>query len=254
MRKTIKNILDKYECKYEECIFVGKYGLDFVVDGKLVVECDDLKYSSDMVLMKKFFKEKKEALEKEGYQFLFFREDEIREKPDIIESIIINKLGHSKKVGARKTSFKAGGDKAFFQENHLMGKGSGRVYFLEHEGTPVSAMQVKCKKDGAIEISRFCHKKGYSIIGGFTKLLNNIIKLENPSSVITFTDLRYGNGNYLKEFGFVKKTECLSFKWTDFEKTYHRMNFRGNTGLDHGLFRVWDCGQRKWVFHIEQSP
>ena len=67
---------------------------------------------------------------------------------------------------------------------------------------------------------------------------------------MTFIDKRYGLGGYLKDMGFKHMNESLSFKWTDFNETFHRMNFKGNTGYDHGLFKIWDCGQAKWEKYV----
>ena len=50
---------------------------------------------------------------------------------------------------------------------------------------------------------------------------------------------------------FSKKSENLSFKWPDFKNTYHRLNFRGNTGYDKKLRKIWDCGQAKWIKELK---
>jgi hypothetical protein len=114
-------------------------------------------------------------------------------------------------------------------------------------------MQVKWKKKGVLEISRFCNELNISVTGGFTKLLKGIIVAESPDEIMTFTDLRYGDGEYLKDFGFEKATNHLSFKWTDFYRIYNRMNFPGNSGYNVGLFKIWDCGQAKWVLKTEHE-
>ena len=42
----------------------------------------------------------------------------------------------------------------------------------------------------------------------------------------------------------------LSFKWTDFETTIHRMAFKKNSGYNKGLCKIWDCGQKKFELII----
>jgi hypothetical protein len=63
----------------------------------------------------------------------------------------------------------------------------------------------------------------------------------------TFIDLRYGDGDYLQSFGFKELSCHTSFQWTDGLDTFHRMKFKGNSGYEAGLFKIWDCGQRKMV-------
>lgn len=66
-------------------------------------------------------------------------------------------------------------------------------------------------------------------------------------SITTFVDQRYGTGDYLLNLGFSFKGMHTSFRWTDCKNTFHRMNFRGNSGYNKGLHKIWDCGQSKWV-------
>jgi hypothetical protein len=110
-------------------------------------------------------------------------------------------------------------------------------------------MQIARKGDG-ISISRFCSRTFCSVRGAFGKLLKLAINDTNPAFVETFIDQRYGTGSYLPSFGFELKTCYPSFYWTDFERRFHRLNFRGNTGYEAGLVKIWDCGQAKWVKKI----
>jgi hypothetical protein len=65
---------------------------------------------------------------------------------------------------------------------------------------------------------------------------------------MTFIDLRYGDGSYLSDLGFKYNHTYPSFKWTDGQITLNRLRFPGNSGYDHGLFKIWDCGQAKWIY------
>ena len=87
----------------------------------------------------------------------------------------------------------------------------------------------------------------YSIPGGFSKLLKAFELEHSPESIITFIDKRYGSGEYLANLDFSFKSCYKSFKWTDNQSTFHRMKFPSNTGYEHGMNKIWDCGQAKWV-------
>ena len=159
--------------------------------------------------------------------------------------MILNKLGKCpNKIFARKTAPVIGGaNKEFFEENHLMGKGKGEIFSLLYDGEPVAAIQICRLKDNDYDISRFCCKKNHSVIGGFSKLLKLVEQTLKMDSLKTFIDLRYGKGGYLEDLGFKRGNPSLSFHWTNGERRFHRLKFRGATGYDKGLARIWDCGQ-----------
>lgn len=91
----------------------------------------------------------------------------------------------------------------------------------------------------------FAVKKNTTVIGGYSKIMKRIEQI--GKSIQTFVDLRYGNGQWLENLGYKLSTSHLSFRWVKNDKTYHRMKFRGNTGYDEGMYKLWDCGQAKYV-------
>jgi len=231
---------------------------DFTLkNSRIVIECDGLYWHSDArkeSTIRKHFNRRK-TIEGKGYKLLAFYEDEILNKPDIVRSIISNKMGISNRVYARKTKIKEINTKEaslFFQNNHLMGKGKGRCFSLVVGGDIVAAIRVVKKNDG-VDISRFATKINTSVIGGFSKLLKHIEKEIKPRFIQTFIDRRYGQGFYLKGLGFTQKTDSPSFSWTDFKSRFHRMNFKGNSGVDFGMCKLWDYGQARWVKVINDS-
>lgn len=226
---------------------IENYRPDFVYNN-LVIELDGLYWHSDKICTDNSYHFKKRiTYEKNGYKSLFFREDEIKNKLDVVCSIINNKLGISNRIFARKTKISTC-PPDFFSINHLMGKGFGQIYALEYEGQTVAAFQVKRIKDNNWELSRFACKLSYNIVGGFSKLFQAFLKDKNPDSFLTFIDMRYGNGNYLPNLGFKEKTCYPSFKWTDTKNTYARTQFPSNSGYEKGLYKIWDCGQKKFVW------
>ena len=104
-----------------------------------------------------------------------------------------------------------------------------------------------CKLKDGLDVSRFCHKLKTNVIGGFSKLIKYVEKTLNPNFIQTFIDLRYGSGEYLKDLGFEKKTEYISFSWIKNSDRVHRMNFPGNSGYEKGFNKLWDCGQAKYI-------
>lgn len=251
-----KSFLDEYKLNYQNQKRINlndKYYIpDFTIDN-LIVECDGLYWHSDDCRPDDYHFRKKEAYDSSGFNSLFFREDEIREKFDIVKSIVLNQLGRSNRVFARNCSVDTINDKladSFFETNHLMGKGRGTTYILRFKEEIVAALRLKRSKSKDYEISRFCNTKFNCVVGSFSKLLKFAIKDKKPDNVMTFIDRRYGKGNYLTTLGFSYIHTYPSFRWTDGFVTFHRLKFPGNSGYDQGLFKIYDCGQAKWVLKL----
>jgi very-short-patch-repair endonuclease len=244
---SMQKILDSIGEEYNKQVKIDNYYADFLIKD-VIIECDGLYWHSEHNKTNDYHSVKREVYDKLGYKPLFFREDEIRNKPSIVKSIIQNKLLLSNKVFARKCDLinisKYVGDN-FLDNNHLMGRGSGKCYALYFSGDIVAALRMK-KIKGGWEVSRFATKNGINVVGGFSKLISNFQK-ENSGAITTFIDMRYGSGSYLSSLGFVYSNCYLSFKWTDGFETFHRMKYRSNTGYDSGLYKIWDCGQAKYI-------
>lgn len=217
---------------------------------KIVIECDGLYWHSDARMSSNSYHSKKrKAYTAAGYRSLFFREDELNKKPNLCKSIIENCLKSNKKISARKTQVTEETDSSFFEENHLMGRGAGRIFALKYEQTTVAAIQVKARnrERKEFEVSRFCVLPGMSVQGGFSKLVTHVMKELSPKTLITFIDLRYGSGEYLKGLGWTEVSTHISFRWTDCKgNSVGRMMFPGNSGYTNGFHKIYDCGQTKW--------
>lgn len=256
IENTVFNLLtqQKLEFQHNKSFDGVNYRPDFLVlSNNLIIECDGLYWHSEVRQKdKNYHKNKQQIYKSFGYDSLFFREDEILNKFDIVRSIILNKFNKSSdKAYARKCDIRnvdKDETQNFLNKNHLMGRGTGRGYGLYLKGELVCLIQVrwKNKKDKFLEISRFCSKLNCSVAGGWSKLIAHVIKIEQPNKIMTFIDRRYGSGDYLKKMGWTKVSEGLSFRWTDFKETIHRMKYPGNSGRENGLYKIWDCGQAKW--------
>ena len=252
IEQLIFNHLTELGIQFEYNKKLGKFYPDFLIpDHNLIIEVDGLFWHSDQVQEDDNYHIKKQAeYVKMGYTPLFFREDEVLNKFDIVKSIINNKLGLSKRLFARKLTIgklSSADSATFFNENHLMGNGQGQTFTLLENDTPVCAIKMRRRKNRNWEVSRFCPKVGYSIVGGFSKLLAAFEREHSPHQLMTFIDKRYGFGEYLSNLGFELQSCHKSFRWTDGQNSYHRMKCPSNTGYEQGLAKIWDCGQARWV-------
>lgn len=252
LEHTFEDFLKAHSIEYQYQFGVQNRIADFYLpESNLLIEVNGLYYHSDRIIKDKTYHiNKKNLYIEEGYDSLFFNADEIDFKFPIVQSIVLNKLGRSNRIFARKCQLEIIDKKqgaTFFEENHLMGAGSGTILGLIYQDELVSAMRVRKIKGDHYDISRFAHKVGTTVVGGFSRLLSFFERNFQAQSLRTFIDRRYGVGAYLTDLGFKLEGCHASFKWTDFEKTYHRMSFKGNSGYSAGLAKLWDCGQAKYI-------
>lgn len=254
---NMAQILDELNIKYEKQFRIGKKIADFKLsDFNILIEADGLYWHSDVSdKTSNYHIEKRCFYEENDYRAFFFREDEIRERPHIIKSILSNAAGkcsrlYARNLKAEETPFK--NVKNFIDENHLMGRtnNASHSFVLRDSDNIFSALQIKKLEDGGYDISRFCSLSGFSVVGGFSKLLKFFIRNYNPNYIRTFIDLRYGTGSYLPNLGFKLESCHKSFKWTDGHDSFHRLTYKGNSGYDHGLYKIWDCGQAKYILNL----
>lgn len=193
-------------------------------------------------------------------------------KKYIIQSIILNKLGVTpNKTYARKCSIKLVNNKdkeLFLDDNHVQGNCiSSTNIGLYCNDELVSIMTFgknRFKKDGSIELIRFCNKLNTNVIGGASKLFKHFINNYNPQVITTFADRRFSLGMLYKILGFTfnSYTKPSYFYWKSM-KVFNRMSFQKhmlknklpifdndiseyNNMLINGYNRVWDCGNYKF--------
>ena len=251
IERKVKDLLISLNVKFDERKWFNGIYPDFLIQDKIVIECDGLRWHSDSVQKDNNYHVKKKAIYNEnGLKSLFFRENEILEKFEIVSSIIKNSLNiTNNKFFARKCVIREVDTKeasSFCKENHLMGSGQGRSFGLYIHDELVTIIRTK-KKGNGLDISRFCHKLNTSVVGGFSRLIKHVERKINPEFIQTFIDQRYGTGDYLDSLGFSLETLRPSFGWVKNKVIKHRLTFPGNSGYDQGYSKIWDCGQAKWV-------
>lgn len=251
LEQSLSLWFDEIGINYKKGQVIKNYRPSFILENKIIIETDGLYWHSELCQEDdNYHFNKKEEYNNEGYRSYFFREDELRDKPEIVKSIILNALNKSTRIFARKTKVvKVSKDKArdFLLKNHLMGNGKGECFGLEYNNELVSLIRINRSSNENYDISRFCHKLNTNVIGGFSKLLKFVESELKINTLTTFIDRRYGIGEYLKDLGFHPYSLYKSFKWTDGFDSFHRLKFSNQSGYDNGLVKIWDCGQAKFL-------
>ena len=252
IQTKIENFLTSQKINYIAEYKIENYRADILIKPNLILELNGTYWHSDKwITNKNYHRNKLKCYNNNQLQALFFYEDEINNQFDIVCSIINNKLHKSNKIYARKCQLIFPNKliaKDFFSHNHLMKNGQGQSIGLSYNNELVALMQIIIKKQH-IEISRFCNKLNYSVIGGFSKILSCIQSKYPKHDIHTFIDQRYGSGYYLLDLGFKPNKTHLSFQWINCKtaKRLHRLTYPNNTGYQYGCYKLWDCGQTKYI-------
>jgi hypothetical protein len=207
-----------------------------------------------------------------GIQLLHIFESEWLDetKREIWKSIISNKLGLIKnKVYARKCLVKEIDNKTksdFLNKNHLQGQDVSKIKLgLFYNDELVSVMtfgKSRFNKNYEYELIRFANKTNTNVIGGASKLFSYFKKQYLPSSIITFADKRYSNGNLYKVLGFNylresppnyfyfdlyelrlrSRVQFQKHKLKDILEIFDKTLTESENMFNNGYRRIWDCG------------
>lgn len=240
----------------------------FIPGHNLGIELNGVYWHSEANGMgKQYHISKTENCLAKGTILLQFFEDEWIEKKDIVKSIILSKLGMCQKIYARKCELKKVSYEEscqFLIDNHLQGMIGGKSTGLYYEDRLVSLLVLgtpRFDRDSDCEILRFCNRRGFSVIGGLSRLIHHI---PSYSTLISYVDRRYGTGTGYASCGMTQcSTSEPSYYYLKQGKRYNRMDFQKHKleeKLDifdpnltewqnmqlNGYDRIWDCGTLKF--------
>lgn len=276
-----KELLDNIKSFYsgiikenDRYILGNKKEIDiYIPETNLAIEYCGMYWHSEKMGKDQYYHVDKYQLCKEkGIKLLTIFEYEWLNKKDIVLSILKAKLGiFEKRIQARKCEIKEIDhklSKEFLIQNHLKGQDQSSVrYGLFFNDELVSIMTFSKKslsrKINDWEISRFCNKLNYSVIGGASKLFSYFIRNNNPSKIITYSDLRYGEGNVYSQLGFVQQQNTVPGYWyfkNNELELIHRFTLRKKSNEPkeltekqlrekEGYLIIYDCGNAKYEWN-----
>ena len=245
----------------------------YIPEYKLAIEYCGLYWHSEDVLNAKYndgrnyHRKKLDECRKLGIHLITIFEDEWQLKRDIIISLISQILNKTTKIFARKckcVEISASVANNFYRLNHLQGPTCGKFHvglFYNDELVKMMSFGSPSRNiKGIIEIKRDCTKMGYTVTGGFSKILNyikHIIKLP----IRSYVDLRYFNGKTYDKLGFKFLGESkytphyvksgIRYRNQSLQKTESERKL-GKTEWElrkeQGYNRIWDCGHQVWEY------
>lgn len=284
----LKEFFDSINIEYlNNCrkIVDNRFELDFYFpEKKLALEFNGLYYHGELSnnKNKEYHLLKTDFCKEKDISLIHIFEDEWVNKKDIVKSKLLYLLNvpSSNKVFARNCKIKEisfNESCKFLDENHIQGKDKSKIRLgLFNENELVSVMtfsRVNVSKgykssENIYELSRFCSKKYYSVIGGYSKLFSFFKKTYDFDKAITYADRRWSSKNnvYSKLGWEYIGITPPNYWYMDKQHTQrkHRFNFtkhiivekmNGDPTLTEwenmkkmGFDRIWDCGHFKYEY------
>lgn len=219
---------------------------------------------------------KTQSAKQVGIRLYHIFENEWINKPDIVKSMLLVRAGavKNKFYGRNCTVAPISSKRAFdfHEENHIDGGATASKSYGVFAGDQLvlvlSMVRSRFDKKYQWEISRLSTKLNTVVIGGVNKAFNMFVNEENPSSVISYSNLRWGEGKVYGQLGFeligstppnyfyfkqgsyhlesrmkFQKKQLANILTTYDENLSEKENMRNNNYL-----HIYDCGNNKWVW------
>ena len=228
-------------------------------------------WHSDIQKPRNYHRDKWLACREKGVRLITVFEADWELKRPIVESRLKSLFGKSPYIiHARKTLIKevpVTEAQNFFEASHLQGKVPGQniAYGLWHGDKLVSVMSFgkpRFSSKHQWELLRFSSLLDTNVIGGATRLFKHFILVQAPANIISYCDLRWGNGEVYEKMGFSKagfSAPNYFYFQSSASKLYSRRKFQKHrlngilenydAGLSeianmraNGWSRIFDCG------------
>ena len=250
---------------------------------KIAIEVNGVYHHSTETKGRDYHADKQKRLEELGITLFSFTDFELKTKMKLALSMVQAKCGLSRnRTGARNTKIKAitvDEARAFFNKNHMQGfcgasAHLGAYVFNVKTGKPllVSAASFSkprfksSKVDATWELIRFATLRNAQIHGALSKIIS-AFRSDNPGSIFSYANLRFGSGKAYKALGFEylgrsapgyfwidkdgnqlsryqTQVKDLDYVLDDFDETeseYENMK-------RHGYYQIWDCGNLRFLY------
>lgn len=151
----------------------------------------------------------------------------------------------------------------FLEENHIQGKDNSAIKLGLYYNDELVSLMTFCKprfsKKYTWELSRFCSKHGYNIVGGASKLINYFINhyMNGEETIVSYSDIAKTQGKIYDKlnFKFIEDSDPNYIWWkSDFDyKTRYQCQMKNEKEImsSKGYVRVYDCGNKVWVYKKE---
>lgn len=244
----------------------------YVPSARFSVEYNGLYWHSHANRSAFYHANKTAAARRSNISLMHVFEDEWRDKPEIVKSMILSRLGMSpNKIGARSCSLReltSRERKEFFEDNHIDGDtAAAKAWGLIRGETIMYAISTRKpfhKRDSTMEVARCCPRKGHNVQGGLSRLIAAVkedCRKAGIKTLMTYVDTRLGGvGKGYGTAGFKATSKTPPrFWWTNFKNRYNRFKYKADSknGLTEaavaesaGVVKIWGCENIVYVLEI----
>jgi transposase-like protein len=271
----------EYSWEHSDRTILGDRELDIVNHHKkIAIEYCGLYWHSQHYGNKErgYHRKKTVDCSKKGYKLITVFESDDQNK---VRSLINKLHGKTKKIGARNTKAKSIDTKTasdFHNKHHLHNNHSASIHYGLYDKNEELVMVLsmgasRFSKSHDYECIRMTSHSEYSVIGGASKLFSRFIDDHKPDTIITFADLRFGDGKVYDNCGFQFKEITAPNYWYYHKyssKLHSRQKYQKHkltkmldeydenlteydNMLNNGFDRIWDCGNAKYVWNRSEE-
>lgn len=264
------------ECEQSNRKILEGFEIDIFIPSMAIgIECDGLRWHSELYKAKGYHLKKSEECSAKGIRLIHIFEDEWLFKRDIVESMLRNLFGKTEtKIYARKCVVREVVPKdkrEFLAKNHIQGDAQSSINIGLYYNDELVAMMTFGKPriniggggtDCEYELVRFCNKLNTSVVGGASKLFKWFTEAYGANSVVSYSDKRWSLGNMYAKLGFTHTHDSApNYFYIDGYSRLNRFGFRKSVlvkeGYDaskseheimfeRGMYRIYDCGTMVW--------
>lgn len=246
----------------------------WIPEKRVAIECLNIDWTTAIkndAFNKVSSRRKLELARKNDVHLLQFFSDELNSKWSICSSMISNALGKNTiKLSARECFVQfidSIESKKFVDENHISGSVRAKRHLaLVHKlygivAVATTRVPIQKKYGNAGELARMCFLQGVSVRGGASKLLKHvkeIVKEDGSDCLLSYAELRFGEGNVYKTCGFDRVGESTGNYWySDGSKRWDRFKFRAQPGKsekivaeENNVRSVWGAGNNIYLVNL----
>jgi hypothetical protein len=282
IQNFIQDLLPTAEIFFNTRHLVKGFEIDiYLPEYNIAIEYNGLYWHSEKNgKLSEYHISKTKKCEEKNIQLIHIFEDEWVYKKDIVKSRLKSLLNKNDiKIYARKCILKEISNKEknnFLNQYHIQGEDKSKIKLgLFYKDELVSVMTFgRLRKitgnnhqEGVYELIRFSSKSNTTVIGGFSKLLKNFVKIYKPKNIISYADRRWSMGKIYENNNFVFIHDTLPNYWymKYYKNREHRYKYRKSElpslldnfnpllseweNMKKNKFdRIWDCGSKKYIY------
>lgn len=149
---------------------------------------------------------------------------------------------------------------SFLNENHIQGKDNSTIKLGLYYNDELVSLMTFCyprfSKKYNWELSRFCSKHNYNVIGGASKLFKYFVNnyMKDGEVIVSYSDIAKTTGKIYNtlNFEFVNDADPNYIWWKsddDYKTRYQCQMVNERVIMEsNGYIKIYDCGNKVWVF------